>query len=462
VDKNVPVGLVVIKEPSSMVTSHSAVLDSLYEDMVYFRCLYGVKELFAIVTTYDEWNICWLSDCSAFATSDEEHPPVLPEGFALGIFNKVLLMKNSQVSVANDSLRGTGTLRYTDARLVPMLVTVIRKMFHATVYPPCVSPGSCNRLCIKVTAREAWECALLPERLRTLSLMPARAVERMRPRVDMVEYEQLGSEGSEGVSTSEECFYLLRDYHGGRDGRVWQACDSRGHLAVIKFTIDPDTIQLECDHWNEIFGDIYDNDDEEDEGADGTDDPSSAKESASVRPLVYITQLAGISALVMPVAFHCVESVLDSRQLFFDVALHNWAFELGTKRQTVKTKDTGRVPLPVYASTDQADVQCVVGLRECLELVADQNGTGAYTPHTVAIAAIEYIARCHYIHEDIEYRHVALLPVVREERGGIQVKLLPILIDLSQMTANVKYKVARQSMIEKLDAIQFDRDGVRA
>lgn len=436
VNKNVPVGVVIIKEPSFMVTSNSAILDSVYEDIVYLRCLYGVKELFAIVTTYDEWNICWLSDCNQFAASDDEYPHCLDEDCLL--FNEILLSKSNPPSGA--TICGTGTMRYSDTRLVPMLVTVIRKMFHATVHPPCVTLGSCNRICIKVTSQESWECAILPESVQKLSLVPARAVEQQSGDPSVVPEE-------------EECFFLLRDYHGGRDGRVWQACDPRGHLAVIKFTTDPNTIQLECDNWNDIYGDVY-----EEDPSDEEDNPAQTEEPARTRPLIFITKLVGINALIMPVAFHCVESVLDSRQMFFDVALHNWAFELSAK--SGKKNLSGQ--LPSYVSTDQADVECVVGLRECLDLVANHHDSGIFSPRTVAIAAIEKIAHCHYIHEDIEYRHVALLPVVREEKGGIKVELLPIFIDLSQMTGDVKYKVARERMIEKLDSIQFDRDGVRA
>jgi hypothetical protein len=31
-------------------------------------------------------------------------------------------------------------------------------------------------------------------------------------------------------------YYLLEDYHGGADGRVWLACNSSGKLLVLKLS----------------------------------------------------------------------------------------------------------------------------------------------------------------------------------------------------------------------------------
>jgi hypothetical protein len=40
------------------------------------------------------------------------------------------------------------------------------------------------------------------------------------------------------------------------------------------------------------------------------------------------------------------------------------------------------------------------------------------SPYQVGVRAIENIARNHYVHDDVEYRHVALLPVIKKEKRG--------------------------------------------
>eukprot|EP01034_Spumella_vulgaris_P026255 gene26255-32802_t len=368
-DVGVPVGLVVIKEPSVGITSNLAVLESVYEDMVLFRCLYGVRELFAIVTTYDEWNICWLSDTDKYATQiDTDNPPGLhgTHGYASCIPDDVRAMNGAGVRNPSEYTPPVSAGHSRGGSYTGIAVPTFDDEEDADgQYSPIPqhhfydsSSNNSNTPPPRPTT--------LPSEIRKLSLVPPR------------------------IGTDE--FYLLRDYRGGRDGRVWLACDKTGHMCVIKFC-HPEDVDAECLHWNDINGD-----EEEEEGSDA-DSPSGERVGIEEsRPIAYVTQLLGVPALIMPVAFHVVEE-LDG-QTHFDTHMRNWTWELNTSHDHLNV-------------TDAQDVSLVEGYQTCLDMLTLPEND----PYAVAVRAIEHIARNHYVHDDVEFRHVALLPIVWERKS---------------------------------------------
>jgi hypothetical protein len=81
----VPVGVVEVKRPTKGILDNGAVLGELYDYMKQVVNFYGLKQVFGILTTYQEWRVCWMSDeHSAKLVSDmpventdtEPHTPV--------------------------------------------------------------------------------------------------------------------------------------------------------------------------------------------------------------------------------------------------------------------------------------------------------------------------------------------------------------------------------------------------
>ena len=69
------------------------------------------------------------------------------------------------------------------------------------------------------------------------------------------------------------------------------------------------------------------------------------------------------------------------------------------------------------------------------------------TPEEVAIMAIKELAKSQFLHEDIEWRHVGLLPIIEND---IIVDLKPVLIDLYSVVSCVDEEFAIKTMSEKL------------
>jgi hypothetical protein len=53
------------------IIENKIVLGQLYDYMLRLRSFHGLQNVFGIVTTYNEWRICWLpeADSAAYATS---------------------------------------------------------------------------------------------------------------------------------------------------------------------------------------------------------------------------------------------------------------------------------------------------------------------------------------------------------------------------------------------------------
>jgi len=81
-----PVGVVKVRTPGKgAMMSDDSVLGELYDDMMTLRCFQGLKHVYGIVTTYNEWRICWLEDTDGDAQStDMPDMPDLPAADASG------------------------------------------------------------------------------------------------------------------------------------------------------------------------------------------------------------------------------------------------------------------------------------------------------------------------------------------------------------------------------------------
>ena len=176
---------------------------------------------------------------------------------------------------------------------------------------------------------------------------------------------------------------VLRQFHGGADGQVFLGiveteADGAGvgallHLVVVKSHFLQEECEVERQRWELLNG-----------------------------PVLRQT-LFGRQCLVMPFVFHVVSS--DSAPPCFISDLANWG------------RESAAVGGARDARFDAWSVQAADLLRQ-------------WTPETALRAAVEGVADQRYVHLDLEWRHVALLPVVEE---GQICELKPVLIDLARM-----------------------------
>jgi hypothetical protein len=194
--------------------------------------------------------------------------------------------------------------------------------------------------------------------------------------------------------------FLIRDYHSGGDGRVWLGCSERGNLAVVKFLHNEsnDTInylhrvESEIQVWNDLFG----------------------------VNTAYTKTLFGVTAIVMPFVFHCRNNN------------NTWHLTNSLSKWNSNSEDIGAEPVL------KEDVNALLGAFNDIR--------------TTATRAIDLFAQHKLIHQDIELRHLGLLPVFKE--GSLQ--LVPTFIDLSRVASHDNSQRCQEKMLSRLNSIFED------
>lgn len=343
-----PVGVCKVKKPNgaqkTSALEESVVAGQIFSYMMMLRNQYGVRHAFGILSTYEEWRVCWLPDTekAASVTTLLDHDE--DEGGADEISRVVHCTK---------------IYHHDDVELIKILASTLMKMNN--------TPGSIPTTLIDSIRNRYY--IQLNERTYDWIKLPADGI--------VLSYEPPPKQTRK--------YYLLQDYHGGADGRVWLACSTTGKLVVIKFgsrrggltEVDITTrLEQEAEYWRHCYG----------------------LTSSSVR----VETLNSLPALLMPFAFH---GRLTENGFRF-LPPNEWT--------TVTSGDL--IPLDDEVEEDL--------------LLKDQLGVLTNDPMQQLRSALTTIVSKGRWHEDLAWRHLALLPVRRVDETWT---LSPIFIDLTRM-----------------------------
>ena len=68
-DHGVPVGVCEVKKPGRDIIDSRVVHGQIYDYMLRLRSFHGIKHVFGIVSTYEQWRLYWLDDCASAAAA---------------------------------------------------------------------------------------------------------------------------------------------------------------------------------------------------------------------------------------------------------------------------------------------------------------------------------------------------------------------------------------------------------
>jgi len=216
--KTKTVGVIEVKKPTKGILDKPQVNSQIYDYMMALRSFSGLQHVFGIVTTYEQWRICWLTDTESAAKSTILPPPI-PREFQLWPFlpGTPTWLATSELPVQRtvespvQSARtfcATKPYPYNDPTLVHLLASVFRKMERSPVRIP-----------------SSFSDLLIGTGLMAKEDMFVWAKKSISEVVFGVELEKKDKE-----------FWLLADLHGGADGNVWLASTKEGKGCVIKFS----------------------------------------------------------------------------------------------------------------------------------------------------------------------------------------------------------------------------------
>jgi hypothetical protein len=345
-----PIGAVEVKKPGKPSEEDEKInYGQLFDYMARIRSFHGLGSVLGIYTNFNEWRICWFPDSDECALAEDLE-------YGSNDIDKDTASKRTLHMSALYTTKNTQVL-------CTSLFSALSKMRRNVEFKIPMALVSLNRSYIYMNDKTwVWKKGM---RLTNLSLFPP--------------------------SSRNKAFFLLRDFHGGADGRVWLACsESGGNLAVIKFQRritegkkgnEQQLLDVEVKRWH-----------------------------ACGITSVYRTHLCGRDAIIMPFGFH-----FNSRGQIDDT----------------------------WWKGENLDAISISDFVAYLNLVREKR------PSLALEECIKHCSKAKLIHEDIEWRHVSMFPVppprftlVRNPRKTLRCNF----IDLTRMTSSSTVKNAKLEM----------------
>lgn len=305
---------------------------------------HGVKYPLGIVSSYNEWMLVWL-----------------PESDKLANIVDAKEIKNINTTDDEDlenTFYCSNVYQRTDVKLIEILVSLIIKVVNAPRHSQSIFLRKSNEIGrkyakIDITKNEntyGWE--MLPTVNKGFKLQYSMPL------------------------SDTQYLYLLEDYHGGADGKVWLACNSGGRLVVVKYSIE-NNFSKEAKLWHEIWE----------------------------QNTVITTNVLGCNAVFMPFTYHAL--CIDGKITF--------------------------KPLSYWNAHQHEDIDKILNSEISDKLDNDEFIRYINDPWLVAREAITEMANKGYEHMDLHWRHVALLPVLPTDNSNSNWKVKPVLIDLHRV-----------------------------
>ena len=276
-NRGIPVGVCEVKRPGKHIMNSPYIFGQIYDYMLRLRTFHGLKHVFGIVSTYEQWRLFWLEDCCDAAIST-----VLPS--------------NNPDSAASNSFSSSPSVQapYSLPHLIPVSALLTSASASSSFSSPtpisCSASGNDTKddppseegkeeeqedaesdeaeliessklddatriLC--GTAIIEWNHRNLPlilcsvlHKMAASPVSQVQLVDPMRPYIIIdsnqwywaTVYFNSGCTSrhsflnySKMPTRKANKFILLRDLHGGADGRVWMVCTEAGLVGVLKF-----------------------------------------------------------------------------------------------------------------------------------------------------------------------------------------------------------------------------------
>jgi hypothetical protein len=213
-----PIGTIEGKQPGDVAMSHLNILGEVYDQLMHLHSLFRVKTPFAILTSFEQWRICWLdtAESNKLARAQELHapspyetpvkpkkdvadkdepspqpPPTPSRGIDVGQLRDVDVVGSSEeenvVDAKDREFCGTNVLSWDDKTLPFQLASVIKKMMIAKQDTKPAVLRYAN------ATKSAWKRA---------------------PSFDELDFDL-------SISARVKCFFLWEDLGHGADGRAF-------------------------------------------------------------------------------------------------------------------------------------------------------------------------------------------------------------------------------------------------
>lgn len=370
----------------------------LYDYMITLKYFYNQKYVFGILTTLDEWKIYWLPNTDNCAENDT-------------LFNMYEDIENEVINIRGRIVHSSRIYKHTEKDLAKVLLSVLVKCYYSPKFP--VELVSDKRIYIKLT-KDTWKW-----------------VQYSSDFINKITNNLKLSFPDNRVTN----FSVLRFFKGGEYSKIRLILANNGSIFVLKEFLnsenDYDKDRGEKDENDEIIinddDDSYEIDDDNDENfCEQARQEKKCWQQINNIPDVKLIKLVRRDCLMMPLVFHIH---VDRQNKIISIPLD----------------------LKLWCVDDKA----IPGeLPPILENLNDQLKNFKVNIHDVIDDAIYRCAKQKYIHNDLEFRHIGLYPVIEKIEGSNFYKikrLKSVLIDFEKMKKVNSYSQAMDKMDKRID-----------
>jgi hypothetical protein len=126
-----PKGLVEVKKPRLDIMEEPNLYGQVLSNLLELRSFVGLKDVFGIVTTYEQWRFCWLPSCDQVAAASEFKSRELP---SLQPIETDFEEATSEIPIAFEKktikkeIHVSKVFQWDDKELSKMLCSLLKKM----------------------------------------------------------------------------------------------------------------------------------------------------------------------------------------------------------------------------------------------------------------------------------------------------------------------------------------------
>ncbi len=374
-------GVCEVKRPDIDSLSNKEVITDIINYMQELHYTYHNKYVFGILTSYNKWKIFWLSNTDRIANAETttEIDQIIEQD----------LLNEESNNIDDNVVYCSQEYDYSDKNIAMVLISCLYKMSIGIYNNPVSFKNNKSKFRLVSSKFEKYpQCKLLPDTHNITYKYPTKKTTN---------------------------FYLMQDYHGGRDGYVWLAAtcsENNINIIVIKFSklLSNEKKYYTVDEINEVRLDSLEN------------EASNWENIWNIKPRV--EKILDQPCIIMPFVFHC-KMIKD--KIFF-MPPYKWV------------KEDDEIPF-IFENKEINDNE-LFDMDKCDKYIND--------PILVAKEAIRNMLDMGYLHNDIKWSHVGLLPI-KEDHNGDRLTLKPILIDLTDVEyIGIKSQIEKDTLFESL------------
>ena len=277
-ENKIPVGVIEVKQPEENVLENKFILGKMYDHLKILSNFYGVSNPFGIITTLEEWRICWLHEKDLMINNNNNNknddmneksinnmnnislPGTIPSKTCI---HKTIVECKTDINDGDDDkddniersihvskIFTTSDDEKQNMEYLSAIATVLTKMSKVKIIKYKSHFDCIEKREFIVFSKEEEE-----EEEEKRSWNDERTPKFYWKKLNKSKFKPNWNLYPNTKTTKS--LYAIEDLGYGADGRVWLTCTRTGAICVLKFGGYAELLNEEYINWCKVYGDKF-------------------------------------------------------------------------------------------------------------------------------------------------------------------------------------------------------------